>query len=637
MSRARAPRGTAHGSLAVLLLATMLYMVSAGRLQGQASGVRVEPPNWWVGMRNDSLQLLLHGKELAKYTPGIGAKGLALEAWHPGASPNYLFLDLRLGPGTEPGTFSIVLSREGSPDIIVPYELQARERPAAQFTGFDASDVIYLITPDRFANGDPENDVVPGLKEQRIDRGEDYARHGGDIRGITDHLDYIGEMGFTAIWPSPLLINDMPRDSYHGYAITDFYRVDPRFGTLEEYRELGDQARAMGIKLIMDQVVNHCGLSHWWMEDLPFPDWVHYQEAFEAGDPFTVTNHRRTVNQDPYAASVDRALMNRGWFVPSMPDLNQDNPFMATYLIQNSIWWVETLGLGGIRQDTYPYPDKGFTARWARAIMEEYPGFNIVGEEWSYNPLLVGYWQHGARNRDGYQSHLRTPMDFPLQRALINALTQKEAWDSGLIVLYEALANDFYYARPEDLLAFGDNHDMDRLLTQVGDSVMLAKMALAYILTVPRIPQIYYGTELLLSNTAKPGDHGRIRTDFPGGWQGDLKNGFTGAGLSEQERDMQQFLRRILNYRKNSTALHRGRTLHFAPEDGVYFLARIEGDETVVLLLNKNRKPVSLPLKRFEELGLEGKTLRNLLDDKKVRWSGSLGLDAAGAYIFTTM
>ena len=588
-------------------------------------------------MRNSRLQLLLHGTELAYYTPRIEANGIDLEAWHPGASPNYLFLDLVVGPGATAGYFPISLSREGHPPMNLRYELKSRARGAEAVKGFDASDVIYLITPDRFANGDPQNDAVPGLREQNVDRKDDYARHGGDIRGIIEHLDYIDEMGFTAIWPSPLLTNDMAEQSYHGYAITDFYEVDPRFGTLESYMELGNKARERGMKLIMDQVVNHCGLFHWWMGDLPFPDWIHYQEAYEAGTPYTGTNHRRTVNQDPYASERDRGLMGQGWFVPSMPDLNQSNPFMATYLIQNSIWWVETLGLGGIRQDTYPYPDKEFMARWARAIMEEYPHFNIVGEEWSYNPLLVGYWQHGAQNRDSYQSYLRTTMDFPLQKDLIRALASEEDWDSGLIVLYEALANDFYYARPRDILMFGDNHDMDRLFTQLGESVLLTKMALAYLLTVPRIPQIYYGTELLLQNSAKPGDHGLIRTDFPGGWEGDVINGFTGIGLSEEQQDMQQYLRRILVYRKQSNAIQKGKTLHFAPEEGVYLLARSDGAETVVLLLNKNKNPVSLSLERFAELGLDGRTLRDLDKGEKVQWEGSLLLDAPGAYIFTTM
>jgi glycosidase len=605
-------------------------------LSGQQETIRVEPPNWWAGMRNPRLQLMLHGPDVALASPKMSARGVLLEAWHAGGSPNYLFLDLSLKPGLSPGVVRIELERDGFPVETVLFEFRPREQSGESFKGFDASDVIYLITPDRFANGNPSTDQVPGMREQGTDRADDYARHGGDLRGMLRHLDYIAEMGFTAIWPTPLLTNDMPQTSYHGYAITDFYQVDPRFGTLDEYRTLGREARKRGLKLIMDQVVNHCGLSHWWMQDLPFSDWINFQKRYEDNSPLMVTNHRRTVNQDPYAALSDRELMEKGWFVPSMPDLNQDNPYLATYLIQNSIWWVETLQLGGIRQDTYPYPDKDFLARWARTIMEEYPDFNIVGEEWSTNPLLVGYWQDGSPGHDSYRSYLRTTMDFPLQKALVDGLTAEESWGSGLIGIYEALANDFYYTRPLDLLLFGDNHDMDRLFTQLGESIPLTRMALAFILAAPRIPQVYYGTELLMQNSAKPGDHGLIRSDFPGGWEGDPKNGFTGTGLSPDEKGMQQYLRKLLRFRKGSTALQKGKTLHFAPEQGIYLLSRTHGDETVVLLLNKNEAPVEISLARFGELGLDGRRLTDILTGEKVLWSGALTLEGPGAYIYST-
>jgi glycosidase len=621
----------------IRILLILLGVIGLGAMQdlrGQEDAIRAEPPNWWAGMRNSRLQLMLHGEGLAFYTPHVPADGVVVEAWHPGSSPNYLFIDLSLDQGLQPGTIKLVLKRKGYPEREIAYEVRARERRGEDYVGFDASDVIYLITPDRFANANPGNDSFPGLREQGVDRSGDYARHGGDIEGIRRHLDYIQEMGFTAIWPTPLLLNDMPGTSYHGYAITDFYRVDPRFGTLQEYRTLSDEAREKGLKLIMDQVVNHCGLYHWWMEDLPFPDWINFQKNHETGKPLTVTNHRRTVNQDLYAAQVDRNLMEKGWFVPSMPDLNQDNPFMATYLIQNSIWWVETLQLVGIRQDTYPYPDKDFLSRWARALMEEYPNFNIVGEEWSTNPLLVGYWQDGSRKGNSYRSYLRTTMDFPLQKAIVEGLTGTESWESGLIEIYEALANDFHYTRPHDLLLFGDNHDMDRIFTQLGGSALLTRMAMAFILVAPRIPQIYYGTEILMDNSAKPGDHGLIRSDFPGGWEGDRRNGFTGAGLSAEAREMRDYLKTLLNFRKRSPALKNGKTVHFVPEDGVYVLVRSYEGETVVLLLNKNKTPVELSLERFRELGLEGKSLRELYRGETVVWSEYLTLKAPGAYIY---
>ena len=621
----------------IRILLILLGVIGLGAMQdlkGQEDGIRVEPPNWWAGMRNSRLQLMLHGEGLAAYTPNVSADGVVVEAWHPGSSPNYLFIDLSLDQGLQPGIIKLLLERKGYPEKEIAYEIRARERQGEAYVGFDASDVIYLITPDRFANANPDNDSFPGLREQGVDRSGDYARHGGDIEGIRRHLDYIQDMGFTAIWPTPLLLNDMPGTSYHGYAITDFYRVDPRFGTLQEYRALSDEAREKGLKLIMDQVVNHCGLYHWWMEDLPFADWINFQENHETGKPLTVTNHRRTVNQDLYAAQVDRNLMEKGWFVPSMPDLNQDNPFMATYLIQNSIWWVETLQLGGIRQDTYPYPDKDFLSRWARALMEEYPNFNIVGEEWSTNPLLVGYWQDGSRKGNSYRSYLRTTMDFPLQKAIVEGLTRPESWGSGLIGIYEALANDFHYTRPHDLLLFGDNHDMDRIFTQLGGSALLTRMAMAFILMAPRIPQVYYGTEILMDNSAKPGDHGLIRSDFPGGWEGDSGNGFTGTGLSAEAREMRDYLKTLLNFRKGSPALTNGKTLHFVPEDGVYVLVRSYEGETVLLLLNKNETPVKLSLERFRELGLEGKSLRELHRGETVIWSGHLTLKAPGPYIY---
>lgn len=614
------------------VILAMCMMQTPNFLEAQ---LRVEPPGWWTGMRDSTLQLMVYGEGVGNCEVSLDYPGVRLVQTHRANSPSYLFLDLEIGAHALPGALDLTFEYPGQSPRSVAFPLSARKRPASHFTGFGPADAVYLITPDRFANGDPSNDSIPGMRETRVDRTDDYARHGGDIQGIIDHLDYLADMGFTALWPSPLLTNDMPRQSYHGYAITDYYQVDPRFGDLETYLELAEMARQRGIKLIMDQVVNHCGLYHWWMSDLPFPDWVNMQEAFEAGKPVPNTNHRRTVNQDPYASDVDKKLMDEGWFVPSMPDLNQSNPFLARYLIQNSIWWIETLGLGGIRQDTYPYADKAFTASWAGAIMREYPEFSIVGEEWSYNPLIVGYWQDGAGNRDGYRSHLRAAMDFPLQRTLMEALMEEEDWDSGLIRIYEALANDFYYRRPEHLLFFGDNHDMDRLYTQLGESPERAEMALAFILTAPRTPQIYYGTEILMQNTAKPGDHGLIRTEFPGGWEGGSKNAFTGAGLSTPERHMQQTLRKLLQFRKESRALTAGETRHFAPEQGVYLLARIAGDETVVLLLNRNDKPVELDVRRFAELGLEGRTFTDLIGGGLLHWGESVSLTRRGAYVLT--
>ena len=613
-----------------IMILTLISHTAVSQLE------RVEPPNWWIGFQDHTLQLLVKEDGISAYTPEIDYTGVSITQVHKANSPNYLFIDLLIGSAAEAGTFEITFSAKGKKKLSHTYELKNRNRPSEEFTGFDSSDVIYLITPDRFANGDPSNDVVKGLKEEKIDRKDDYARHGGDIQGIVKHLDYIDKMGFTAIWSCTLLTNDMPRTSYHGYAITDLYQVDPRFGNLDDYLELSKKAAERGMKLIMDQVANHCGSEHWWMKDLPFSDWVNYQKPFKKGEQTTYSNHRRTSNQDIYASEIDRKEMADGWFTDSMPDLNQRNPFMAKYLIQNSIWWVETAELGGIRQDTYPYPDKHFMSDWAGAIMREYPNFSIVGEEWSYNPLLVGYWQRGAQNKDGYESNLRSSMDFPMQRQIVQAMIEEESWDKGLVKLYEGLANDFHYPSPSDLLIFPDNHDMDRIHTQTGEDIVLTQMALACVLTLPRIPQIYYGTEILMQNSAKPGDHGLIRTDFPGGWEGDSTDAFSGQGLRDDQREMQEFSRALLQFRKSSKAIHSGKTTHFAPNEGIYVLFRSINEETVALIINKNQEPVSLNLQRFEEMNLNGKTLINVINREEVLWKEKLELKSKGVLILAT-
>ncbi len=612
----------------------LFFLIILNVLPISAQVERVEPPNWWTGFKEPGLQLMVYGDNVGKTTPSIDYEGVSIEKIIRADSPNYLFIDLNISITASPGSFGIKFEAEDGSAETVNYELKSRNKPGEEYVGFDNTDVIYLITPDRFANGDYSNDIDDTLNEKKIDRSDDYARHGGDIKGIIEHLDYIQDMGFTALWSSPLLINDMHSGSYHGYAITDFYKVDPRFGTFQEYRELAEKARLRGIKLIMDQVANHAGVEHWWMEDLPFSNWINYQELYENGEEIFFSNHRRTTNQDLYASEYDKKRMNDGWFVNTMPDLNQRNPYMARYLIQNSIWWIESLGLGGIRQDTYPYPDKAFMSDWAGAIMKEYPNFNIVGEEWSTNPLLIRYWQDGVDN--GYDSNLPSTMDFAMQSKIVEGLNEEEGWDTGLDKLYQGLANDFAYASPENIMIFPDNHDMSRIYTQLKEDIPNTKMAIAYQLVLPRIPQIYYGTEILMNDSAKPGDHGLIRTDFPGGWKNSETNAFTGKGLSEEQTDMQEFLKTILHYRKNSEAIQAGTTKHFAPKDGVYLISRQTGNETVVLLLNKNEDPVKLDLKRFEELGLQGKEFKNLITDEFVVWNESLSLPSRDAYFFTT-
>lgn len=612
----------------VLLILTLIPNLMFSQID------KIEPPSWFTGMKNPELQILVHGKNISEMTPVFEGRDIIVKV-EKADSKNYLFITVNTSELVA-GSYPLLFKKNGKLIHTYNYKFENRIRPEEKIPGFNSSDVIYLITPDRFANGDLTNDVISAMREKAIDRKNDYGRHGGDIQGIIDHLDYIEDMGFTAIWPSPLLTNDMPQSSYHGYAITDFYQVDPRFGDLKKYIELADKAHKKGVKIIMDQVANHCGLYHWWMEDLPFNDWVNYQKDYLENNELHTSNHRRTANMDNYVSEIDKERLNNGWFVSAMPDLNQKNPYLATYLIQNSIWWIETLNLGGIRQDTYPYPDKNFMSDWAKAILTEYPNFNIVGEEWSTNPLVVGYWQEGAKNEDGYESHLPAVMDFPMQKFIVDGLNEEEDWDTGLIKMYEGLANDFHYPHPKKIMAFLDNHDMDRVFTQLHESTTRTKMALAYLLAMPRIPQIYYGTEILMENTDKPGDHGLIRTDFPGGWPDDTVNAFTGSGLTPEQKDMQQFVKKLLNYRKKSEALTKGKTIHFAPENGIYVLSRNAGEETVVVILNKNREEINLGLNRFKELGLDGKILTNIGTGDKIRWDEKLLLKEEGVWILTT-
>ncbi len=552
---------------------------------------RVEPPQWWVGMKNSNLQLLVYGEKIAELSPSIKHKGVKLTRVHQVENPNYLFLDLTIAPNAKTGTLKIDFSKKGEKILSHKYPLKARTPFAAQRRGFDNADVLYLITPDRFANAIEKNDAIEGLKEQP-NREFGGGRHGGDIEGIRKNLDYIADLGFTAIWLNPVLENDMEVYSYHGYSTTDFYKVDPRFGTNEDYKKLSEQASKKGVKLIMDMIVNHCGLDHWWMKDLPSEDWINQWENM------TFTNHRKSLLQDPYAAESDKKVFTDGWFVETMPDLNQRNRFMAIYLIQNGIWWIEYLGLAGIRMDTYPYPDMDYMTEWTRRVMEEYPNFNVVGEEWYETPTIVAYWQQGKQNPNGYTSSLKSLMDFPVQVSLKNALNAKETWSEGWIDLYEMLAQDFLYAAPNDLVVFPDNHDMKRVYSQLNEDYDLFKLAMAFYMTTRGVPQIYYGTEILMSSSD---DHGNIRSDFPGGWKGDAINAFTGEGLTSQQKEAQAFFKKLLNWRKTKTVVHEGKLTHFIPEEGVYVYFRYDDAESIMVILNKNEGDYTLDMSRFAE------------------------------------
>ncbi len=591
---------------------------------------RVEPPFWWTGFKDSSLQLLVHGSDISAYHPKISFPGVEITKVIRLKSPNYLFIDLKIATDTRPGKFNITFTKSDNQEIIYGYELKAREANSAARQGFDSSDSIYLITPDRFANGNTENDTVDGMAD-KYNRTFKGGRHGGDIQGIIDHLDYIADMGFTSIWLNPVLENDQPTYSYHGYATTDFYKVDPRYGSNAEFRDMARAAREKGIGLIMDMIANHSGSEHWWMKDLPDDDWINFSREYLAGK-YVNTNHRRTTIQDPYSSAIDRRMLSDGWFVETMPDLNQKNPQMANYLIQNAIWWIEYSGLTGIRMDTYPYSDMYFMAEWTRRIMEEYPRFNIVGEEWSVNPQVVSYWQRGKNNSNGYVSHLPSLMDFPLQAAMVKALTVKEDWGDGLITLYKMMASDVLYPDPSNLVIFPDNHDMSRIFTQLGEDENLFRMAMAYISTMRGIPQIYYGTEILMSNPGTD-DHGIIRSDFPGGWAGDKVNAFTGEGLSAARRAAQEFTRKLLNWRKKTPVIHHGKLMHYVPENGVYVYFRYDDQDKVMVVINKNTAGYKLSLDRFTEM-LEGeRRARDIITGTSIGLTDNIDLAARSVMI----
>lgn len=615
-----------------ILLFIMIIQLDGVAQQETPSKIplQLEPPNWWIGMNNPNLQLMVYAPNIGETTPECSYAGVSIEKVTKAESNNYLFIDLLISAQTKPGKISFLFKKNGKVVHSQLYELQARKQSGSDFIGFNSSDVVYLVVPDRFANGDYNNDVVPGMLENKIDRKFDGGRHGGDLRGIINHLDYIADMGYTAIWPTPVAENNMPAYSYHGYAITNHFKVDPRYGTLDEYKELSVKAKQKGIKLIYDEVLNHIGSGYWWMSDLPFSNWLNKTGKFQP------TNHRRTVNQDKYASEYDKDLMNKGWFSPTMPDMNGQNPFVGSYLIQNTIWWIETLQLAGIRQDTYGYSNKEFLKKWSCAVMNEYPNLNMVGEEWSLNPLITSYWQQGKQNQDGYTGCLKSVMDFPLQEALIQSL--KESSDpnfgKGMTRLYEALANDFVYADPNNILVMGDNHDMDRLFMQLDQDVALTKMALTYLLTIRGIPQIFYGTEVLLDNTGHHKNDGLIRADFPGGWKDDKVNGFSGEGLSEDQRNVQAYMKALLNWRKNNSVIANGQTLHFAPNNEVYVYFRYQADSIVMVVMNKNATPVDLNTDRFIEIIKYKQKAKNIITHEIVNFSAGLRIPPKTAYVF---
>jgi glycosidase len=578
---------------------------------------RIDPPSWWTGFAEPEVQLTVYGPDVAALTPTIEHRGVRIAQVTRTGNPNYLFLTLQVARDAATGRVPIRFVRDGRIVQTWEYPLEARRAGSAERTGFGGGSAIYLLMPDRFANGDPSNDAPAGALD-RVDRRGLGTRHGGDLAGIARRLDYIGGLGFTHVWMTPPLENAQPEYSYHGYAITDHYRIDPRYGTNEQYRALSVQARERGMGLVWDVVVNHVGDRHWWYRDPPSTDW------FNDVEKKTTTNHVHSTVQDPYAVAADRELFARGWFDTHMPDLNQRNPLLATYLIQNVIWWVEYADLAGLRIDTYPYSNRDFMAEFSKRLATEYPRMNVVGEEWHTDPAIVSYWQAGKVNADGYVSSLPTLMDFPVQDALVKALVTPEAPNVGWKTLYERLGTDFLYANPRNLVVFGDNHDFDRLYVQLNRDDALMRMALAFVATTRGIPQMFYGTEVKIAND-RPHDHGDIRRDMPGGWPGDAVDAFTGRGLARDAAAMQDYVRRLFRWRQTSAAVASGSLRHYTPRDGAYVYFRHAPGESVMVVLNKSSSPLTLDLDRFREDLPAGATARDVVRDEGVvlgeRWT----------------
>ena len=543
----------------------------------------VEPLSWWTGMKCP-LQLLVNGEGISSCDVSIaGGRGVKVEAVHKAESPNYLFVDISVSPNAEPGTYWLVFDN-GSESFRYAYEIAAREDGSAQRSSFTTADLVYLIMPDRFANGDPTNDDTPDTAE-KADRSREGGRHGGDIQGIIDHLDYIADLGATAIWCTPLLLDDDSRGSYHGYACADYYKIDPRFGDNELYREFVDQAHQRGLKVIMDIVTNHCGDRHWWMEDLPFQDWIHQWPEY------THSNCAFSAQNDPYCSELDRINMTSGWFDTSMVDMNLDNPWLLQYFKQWAVWWIEWADLDGFRVDTYPYNEKVPMSEWCKAVRTEYPNFNIVGEVWSGNVPEVAYWQAENPNRDGFNSNLPSIMDFPLLNAITAGINADgESWDEGITKVYNSIANDQYYQNPQNMMIFPGNHDTDRIGDIVGADPAKQKLVMTLMATLRGYPQIFSGDELLVVSRDRSQGHGGLRVDFPLDWEKDAVM-----------KDMHDYVSTLLNWRKTSDAVQNGNTLHFLTRDNTYAYFRYTDDQAVFVYINNNSTPRELPWADYAE------------------------------------
>jgi len=555
---------------------------------------KVEPPFWWTGMQHTELQILIYGENIGDSEPSLRYEGVTLEEIIRVENPNYLFLYLRIDKSASPGMINVNFQNDGGESISLDYELKERKEGSAERAGFDNSDVLYLLMPDRFANGNPNNDSSPQMREQ-ADRANRDGRHGGDIQGIDNHLEYLKELGITGLWINPLVENNNPAYSYHGYAITDFYNIDARYGTNEEYLALIDHCHDKDLKMVMDMVFNHCSKYHWFIEDLPMSDWIHQH------DEFTKSNFRASTLMDIHSSEYDRTKLLTGWFDHHMADLDQRNELLALYLIQNSVWWIEYANLDGIRIDTQPYSYKEFITQWSDYVFTEYPNFNVVGEAWLQKEAFVSYFQKDALNRDGYNSGIPSVTDFPMYYAMSKAFAEEDSWTKGMARIYYVLAQDMLYADASKNLIFCDNHDVDRIYSSMGENFDNWKMAFGALLTLRGVPMIYYGTELLMTGLEHDG-HGFIRQDIIGGWAEDNRNAFTEQGRTVEENAAFNYLQTLLQWRKSKEVIFNGKLTQFIPSENVYVYFRHNESDCVMIAFNNSKNELkALETERFQE------------------------------------
>ncbi len=590
---------------------------------------KVEPAFWWKGMKNADLQILVYGKDIAKYQLEL-SDNIKIKDLTKTENPNYVFITVNTNEIQKP-SFKINFKNGKKTVDSYTYELKTRKPGSAERNSFTSKDVMYLIMPDRFANGDVSNDSQPNLIE-KANRNLPSGRHGGDLRGIINNLDYLQNLGVTALWLTPANEDNEKQTSYHGYAQTDLYKIDGRYGTNQEYLELSQKLQQRGMMIIQDYVTNHWGISHWLIQDLPTQDWIHQFKDGEGKYGFKRSNYRTTSQFDTNVAEIDKKEALNGWFDTTMPDLNQSNPLVLNYLTQNAIWWIESAELGGLRVDTYPYNDKIAMAKWAKAITDEYPKFNIVGEAWMYNPAHVSYWQKNSKIGaiDGYNSNLPSVMDFTLFTDLPNALKEEDSWDKGMIKIYNSFGNDFLYPDINNILVFFENHDTERFNEIFKGDVRYYRMAMTLISTIRGIPQMYYGSEIGMQGDKNKGGDADIRRDFPGGWKGDAQNAFDPGMQTLEQKEFHDFTQKLLNWRKGREVIHSGKTKHYMPVDKVYVYFRYDDQEKVMVIINNNEKEQTFELGRFAE-SLEGvSTGTDVISGKEISISAQNKITVSG-------